>query len=105
MEYKGIINIKKEDKKYYDKCLKNIENGHEDDFINVGFYNFENGFTMYVDLCSGSENYYLQYELIDNKNNAVADDVLDYFEAFLVEDYNYDIGYGDKYSIEFNIEK
>lgn len=82
MNYK-IINVflTKEDKKYYEDCLHDIKNGKEEDFINI-YSETSEDFTFYLDLCSGTENYYLQYELVDKNNNVVETEVIDNLEDF-----------------------
>lgn len=86
MIYESCLFISTKDKKYYEECLKDIKNGHKDDFIQVGAYTFDNGITIYVDLCSGDSNYYLQYELVDKKQNVVDSDIIDDFEDFDISD-------------------
>ena len=96
MIYDSCLFISTKDKKYYDSCLDNIENGKEEDFIQVGAYTYDNGFTIYIDLCSGEINYYLQYELVDKNGNSVECDLLDYFEDFTIKDSK------DTYKVHFD---
>lgn len=86
MIYTGIIYKTKSDIEYIEKCLNNINNGHKEDFMQIGEYTFSNGITIYFDLCSGTENYYLQYELVDKNNNAVDSDVIDDLKDFEISD-------------------
>ena len=95
MIYNGFIFINNKDLKEYNNYLHDIKNGKKDDFISVGTYIFNNNFTIYVDLASGTCNYFIQYELVDNKGNVVESDVLDDFENFTIEDSK------DKYIIHF----
>lgn len=86
MIYDSCLFISTKDKKYYEECLKDIKNGCKEDFIYVGAYTYDNGVTIYVDLCSGTENYYLQYELVDKDNNVVESDTIDTLEDFEISD-------------------
>lgn len=91
MNYNCIIVIKKKDKLDYYKLLS-IEDleysdiGRRSDFINISTITFDNNYNLFIDLVSGDTNYYLQYELIDNKNNVVEYDVLEDFIDFKISD-------------------
>lgn len=95
MVYKGLIKVKKEDKEYYNKCLDNIENGYEDDFINIGSCRFKNNVKICIDLCSGDCNYYLQYVLYNEDGEEY--DTLDYGLEDTIEIFDYD---GNTYIID-----
>ena len=97
MIYESCLFIDIKDKKYYEECLNDINKGYKDDFIQIGAYTFDNGFTIYVDLCSGNNNYFLQYELVDNKNNVVESDLLDSLEDFEIKDSK------DTYVVHFDL--
>ena len=102
MEYNSCLFISTKDLEKYNKLLsiKDLQNsdyGTSDDFIQVGAYTYDNGITLYVDLCSGDDNYYLQYELVDNKQNCIECDILDDFEDFVIADSK------DKYYIHFDL--
>lgn len=86
--YESHILLSAKDKQLYDSYLENIENGIIDDFIQIGAYTFENGVILYVDLCSGNDNYYLQYELVDEDDNCIDNDTLDNFEDYEIYDNN-----------------
>lgn len=86
MIYTGIIYKTKSDIEYIEKCLNNVNNGHKEDFMQIGEYTFSNGITIYFDLCSGTENYYLQYVLVDKDNNEVDSDVIDDLKDFEISD-------------------
>ena len=86
MIYTGIIYKAKSDIEYIEKCLNNVNNGHKEDFMQIGEYTFSNGITIYFDLCSGTENYYLQYVLVDKDNNEVDSDVIDDLKGFEISD-------------------
>lgn len=86
MIYNSCLLISQKDKEYYEKCLSSIKNGYVCDFIQVGAYTFDNGVTIYIDLCSGDSNYYLQYVLVDKNNNEVDSDTIDSLEDFEIED-------------------
>lgn len=89
MIYNVDVIIRAIDKEYYLELLSNIEKGCKEDFRNIACVNIENGYTLYIDLCSGDYNYYLQYELVDKNNNVVAGDILDAdFEDFSIADNN-----------------
>ena len=96
MIYEIELKINKKDKELYESYLKNINNGYKDDFIQVNYGTFDNDMKIYIDLCSGYENYYLQYELLDSKDNVVYYDTLEKgFEDFEIEDNK------NKYIIKF----
>jgi hypothetical protein len=86
MIYTGTICKTKEDIEHINKCLDSIKNGYVCDFIQVGSYRFSNGITIYIDLCSGDSNYYLQYVLVDKNNNEVDSDTIDSLEDFEIKD-------------------
>lgn len=86
MEYNSYLFISTKDKKTYEEYLQDINKGYKDDFIQIGAYTYDNGFTIYVDLLSGEYNYYLQYELVDNKQNVVETDIFDTLEDFTIQD-------------------
>ena len=50
-----------------------------------------------MDLCSGKDNYFLQYELVDKNGNVVASDVFDEIEDFEIVDNK------DTYVVHFDI--
>ena len=87
MIYEIELKISKKDKELYESYLEDINNGYKDDFIQVNYGTFDNGMKIYIDLCSGDSNYYLQYELLDSKDNVVYYDTLEKdFEDFEIED-------------------
>ncbi|MBO7614818.1 MAG: hypothetical protein J6T15_03885 [Bacilli bacterium] len=89
------IDVKKEDKEYYDSLLSDIKNGREDDFINIGSCEV-NGVTLWVDLCSGGDNYYMQFVITDSKARTLYSDVMDDWEELHIADNN------DEYILHFS---
>lgn len=89
MNYEVIqVFLTKEDKQHYEDLLHDINNGKREDFINI-FSMGTKDFTFYLDLASGTENYYLQYELVDKNNNVVDTDTIDELEDFTIRIDNY----------------
>lgn len=91
MKYESCLFISKKDLKEYNELLgiedlEKTNTGTQQDFIQVGAYTFENGITLYIDLCSGDSNYFLQYELVDKKGNVVDGDTFDALEDFEIKD-------------------
>ena len=101
MIYTGIIYKAKSDIEYIEKCLNNVNNGHKEDFMQIGEYTFSNGITIYFDLCSGTENYYLQYVLVDKDNNEVDSDTINDINDLKVFETSDN---KDKYRIYFVLE-
>lgn len=104
MTYDSCLFISTKDLKEYIKllCIEDINNsdyGKTQDFIQIGAYTYPNGVTIYIDLCSGDSNYFLQYELVDKNNNVVAEDTFDILEDFSISDNN------DIYIVHFDLYK
>lgn len=101
MTYKGIVKINKEDFEYAKECYEDINKGCKDDFLTLGSCVFDNGITLYIDLCSGEYNYYLQYDMTDTHSNCVDADTLDISDlniGFEIDDTN------DKYIVRVIVE-
>ena len=102
MKYESCLFISTKDLKEYKRLLSiedinNNDYGKVQDFIQVGAYTYDNGITLYIDLCSGDSNYFLQYELVDKNNNVVSEDTFDTLEDFEIKDNN------DIYIVHFDL--
>lgn len=103
--YNCKIYISEERKKVIDKLLniEDLENsdiGYRNDFENIVVYKFEDGALLYIDLCSGDNNYFLQYQLYDKNKNVIEEDCMfDLEELEEIENFENE----NKYIINFNI--
>lgn len=100
MEYKGKVQIKKEDLKYY-RDLLSIEDleenndgiGRQDDYIYIASVDFDNNTYITIDLASGLSNYYDNIVLWE-KDGDIVNELscsdcnfdIDSFELFYDED-------------------
>lgn len=101
MKYDSCLFISSKDKQEIEDLLSindiNTEHkGQTFDFIQIGSYTYENGITLYVDLCSGETNYFLQYELVDTDYNVVDSDTFDKLKDFDIFSLN------DIYGVHFD---
>lgn len=101
--YIAKINISKERKNAIDRLLsiENLEEsdyGYQNEFENIVYYIFENGAKLYIDLCSGENNYFLQYQLFNKNDYLIEEDCMfDLEELENIEDSDNN----DIYSINF----